>query len=97
LTVHAAAVAASPLNDIKLVELDAPVSVHTPYGAGVMVSAPTQSKSKNWMTVRVGGATVRVSVTVIVVEGAGAVVVEAVTPRQEHALEYPTLPEHADA
>jgi hypothetical protein len=79
------------------VELDASVSIHTPYGAGVMASAPTQSKSKNWMAVRVGGATVRVSVTVIVVEGAGAVVVEAVTPRQEHALEYPTLPEHADA
>jgi hypothetical protein len=85
--VQAAAVAASPLNDKKLVELDASVSVHTPYGAGVMVSGPTQSKSRNWMTVRVGGATVLVVVTVIVVEGVGAVVVEAVTPRQEQALE----------
>ncbi len=37
------------------------------------------------------------TVTVLTVTGVGRVVVEAVTPMHEHALEYPPKPEQADA
>ena len=49
------------------------------------------------VVVRVHTVVEYVEVTVMVVLGIGAVVVEAVTPTQEQALEYRTEPEHGDA
>jgi hypothetical protein len=97
-TLHSAAVHAPLLNELKSADKDTLVLAHSPSGAGVIVSSPAQFSCLYWMAISVGAVvTVLVVVTVIVMEGVGTVVVAAATPMQEHALEYLTLPEHAEA
>jgi hypothetical protein len=79
------------MNDRKLREYESVVATHSSSGAGVLVTkllTGSQTKPlKNWTALSVGAtATALVLVTVKAV-GVGAVLVTAVTPTHEHALE----------